>query len=89
MEQHYDEVAGKYDEIYLSLGYHDHTKCNEMAEFLVPDPQRQVRKNLAVFDMGCGTGLVGEEMHKSGFTDIKGVDISQGMLDEAAKKCDG
>jgi predicted TPR repeat methyltransferase len=89
MEQHYDDVAGKYDDIYLNLGYYDHIQCSKMAEKLIPDPQQQVRKTLEVFDMGCGTGLVGEEMNKAGFTEVVGVDISQGMLDEAAKKSDG
>lgn len=38
--------------------------------------------------MGCGTGLVGEELVKVGFDPkrIWGIDASQGMLDVTAKK---
>ena len=89
MQQHYDEVAAKYDELYLTVGYYDHLKCLEMAEQLIPDQHNQVRPSLSVLDMGCGTGLVGEVMYKAGFTNIEGVDISQGMLDQAALKADG
>ena len=85
--EHYDEVASKYDSIYLGAGYYDHVKCSELAQKLFPDIE--ARKNLHVFDMGCGTGLVGEEMQKNGFANIIGCDVSKGMLDVAAKKNDG
>ena len=39
--------------------------------------------------MGCGTGLVGQEMEASGFTNILGVDASKGMCDQAAAKNGG
>ena len=39
--------------------------------------------------MGCGSGLVGEEMHKSGFHNIVGCDASPGILEVAAKKAEG
>ena len=42
--------------------------------------------SLSVLDMGCGTGLVGEELHKRGFRDIVGCDASQGMVDKAKEK---
>ena len=84
--QHYDEIAEKYDDTYLTLGYYDHIKCNEMACKLF---EQEGRDNMEVLDMGCGTGLVGEEMQKSGFNKIYGCDASQGMCDQAAKKNDG
>ena len=34
-----------------------------------------------ILDAGCGTGLVGSELKKNGFTNIEGVDFSQNMLD--------
>ena len=85
--EHYDDVAQKYDDIYLNAGYYDHIKCCELASKLVPNPS--TRPSLAVFDMGCGTGLVGEEMQKVGFENIVGCDASKGMLDIAAKKNEG
>jgi predicted TPR repeat methyltransferase len=31
-------------------------------------------------DLGCGTGLVGEYLAKIGYTNIDGVDASEGMI---------
>jgi ubiquinone/menaquinone biosynthesis C-methylase UbiE len=87
MEKHYDDVAEKYEDIYLRIGFYDHIKCREMTESLFPDVQ--TRENLKICDMGCGTGLVGEEMYNKGFRNIIGIDLSQGMLTEASKKCEG
>ena len=39
-----------------------------------------------VLDAGCGTGLVGEILHKKGIKNIVGVDFSKQMLDLALKK---
>ena len=36
--------------------------------------------------MGCGTGLVGEVLHRDGFNNIYGCDISPGVLAVARKK---
>ena len=43
-------------------------------------------ENIKVMDAGAGTGLVGVELHKFGFTTIDALDISPGMLEEAKKK---
>ena len=41
-----------------------------------------------ILDAGAGTGLVGVELQRRGFTDICAMDLSEGMLDEArAKGC--
>ena len=37
-------------------------------------------------DIGCGTGRVGEELIKHGFTTIDGVDASQGLLDAVKER---
>ena len=37
-------------------------------------------KNSKILDAGCGTGLVGIELKKYGYTNIEGVDFSQNML---------
>ena len=36
-----------------------------------------------IVDVGCGTGLVGQELKKSGFINFDGIDISQEMIDIA------
>ena len=87
MQKHYDEVAAKYEDIYLTIGFYDHIKCREMAELMFPD--LEARESLRICDLGCGTGLVGDELYQKGFRNITGVDLSQGMLNQAAKKQDG
>ena len=37
--------------------------------------------NWKILDAGCGTGLVGIELKKNGYSNIEGVDFSQNMLD--------
>jgi len=37
-------------------------------------------KNFKILDAGCGTGLVGIELKKYGYSNIEGVDFSQSML---------
>ena len=44
------------------------------------------KDKVKVMDAGAGTGLVGVELHKFGFTTIDALDISPGMLNEAKKK---
>ena len=40
-----------------------------------------INKNFRILDAGCGTGLVGIELKKYGYSNIEGVDFSQNMLD--------
>ena len=40
-----------------------------------------LKKKINILDAGCGTGLVGIELKKFGYTNIDGVDFSQDMLD--------
>ena len=49
--------------------------------------QQYVEANGArILDAGCGTGLVAVALAQGGFTHIDGIDYSQAMLAEAAKK---
>ena len=43
-------------------------------------------KSVRIIDVGCGTGLVGVELEKSGFTNFDGIDISQEMIDIAKQR---
>ena len=65
--------------MYLTMGYHDHEKVNEIACELIPD--ETIRTSIEVCDLGTGTGLVGEELfRKGGFKNIVGVDASVEMM---------
>ena len=43
-------------------------------------------KNIKILDAGAGTGIIGEMLVRLGYKNIDGLDISQKMLDVAAKK---
>ena len=43
-------------------------------------------KLLRIIDVGCGTGLVGVELEKSGFSNFDGIDISQEMINIAKQR---
>jgi len=43
-------------------------------------------KKARLLDAGCGTGLVGEILHKNSFNNIEGVDFSEEMLSVANQK---
>ena len=38
-------------------------------------------KEIKIYDAGCGTGLVGAELKKCGYTNFDGVDLSQKLLE--------
>ena len=80
--EHYDELSSHYEDIYLMVGYHDPLKCAELAKELFGDDAAEKQ----VFDMGCGTGLVGQYLKERGFKHIVGVDASKGMLEKAKLK---
>ena len=44
------------------------------------------KKDIKILDAGCGTGLVGIELKKNGFTNFDGADFSQKMLNIAKSK---
>ena len=76
----YDQWAGNYNtELINEYGY--------IAPFITVDKLKDFHldKNIEIVDVGCGTGLVGVELHKLGYSNIDGYDISQEML-KAAKK---
>jgi SAM-dependent methyltransferase len=80
-EAHYDAWAPDYDRDLLErCGYSAHVIAADA--FAVANPDRHLR----IIDIGCGTGLVGAELRRHGFTHIDGLDISADMLSQAAAK---
>lgn len=78
--EHYDAWAASYDrDLVEEYGYRAHRIAVEAFAELQPDTAARI------IDVGCGTGLVGLELAKRGYGHLDGVDISDGMLAEAAK----
>ena len=71
----YDEWANDYDnDLINEYGY--------IAPKLTVDKFKALvlKKNLKIIDVGCGTGLVGQELYENGYKNIDGYDISSAML---------
>ena len=79
-----DEVMKYYDE------WGDKEKYNkDMVDWNYTGPKEtaeifnkyEKNKDTLIFDAGCGTGLVGVELKKYGFSNFYGADLSQKLLD--------
>lgn len=77
----YRDWAEGYDaDVVDGLGYVAPRHAARAFVAALPDPAARV------LDVGCGTGLVGEELRALGCTRIDGLDISPDMLQAAAGK---
>ena len=80
LEDRYDQWAREYDEdLTDDFGYVMPRMTAEIFE-------RFVSKDAKVLDAGAGTGLVGVELSRLGYSDIEAMDMSRGMLDVAGAK---
>ena len=78
---HYDKYSSEYDNMQTMTGFNDPYEIvkvcvSELGSF----------KEVRICDFGCGTGLLGEELKKQGFTDVCGIDGSSDMLKIADSK---
>lgn len=79
-EEVYDGWADRYDTDTLDgMGYVAPTVAVSRLLELTPEPG-------TVLDAGCGTGLVGAALAERVTVTVDGVDLSQGMLDQAAAR---
>ena len=77
----YDEWSQSYETDLLGkFGYSGHIIAADAFRTLVTD------KSAAIIDIGCGTGLVAQELQKAGYANIDGLDISTAILAEAKAK---
>jgi len=78
----YKSWAGDYDSDLLgSFGYVAH-----IASARALDCALGSKTDAVIIDAGSGTGLVGEELKKLGYTTMDALDYSREMLDESEKK---
>tara|TARA_B100001996_G_scaffold306863_1_gene248129 strand:- start:2637 stop:3266 length:630 start_codon:yes stop_codon:yes gene_type:complete len=83
-----DEVMQYYDEWGIKNKYD-----KDMEEWNYTGPKETTKvfnkyssnKNIKIYDAGCGTGLVGIELKKYGFSNFYGADLSQKLLDLVPK----
>ena len=75
--KYYDEwgTNNKYDQDMIDW---DYTGPKETVETF---KKYANNKEIKIYDAGCGTGLVGVELKKYGYTNFDGVDLSQKLLD--------
>ena len=79
-----DEVMKYYDEWGIDNKYDQ-----DMIDWSYTGPKETVckfkkytnNKEIKIYDAGCGTGLVGVELKKYGFSNFYGADLSQKLLD--------
>lgn len=77
----YKDWASEYDADTVDrFGYVAHVASAEALDRVLNS------KDAAILDAGCGTGLVGEELVKRGYTTMDALDYSKEMLDEAERK---
>jgi len=72
--QHYDKWGDKYDKDMIEWNYTGPQETVNIFKKYAP------RKDIKIFDAGCGTGLVGIELKKFGYTNIDGADLSKKLL---------
>ena len=79
--RYYDEwgEGNKYDKDMVDWNY---TGPKETTEVYI---KHEKNKNSKIYDAGCGTGLVGVELKKHGFSNFYGADLSQKLLDLVPK----
>ena len=76
----YNNWYSSYDNELLINGYITPFRCAEAIN------KNTSSKQALILDVGCGTGLSGQEILSKGFTNIDGTDFSSKMLEKAAEK---
>jgi predicted TPR repeat methyltransferase len=77
--KYYDEWSYKYDKDMEDWNYTGPKETSKLFNKYSSD------KNVKIYDAGCGTGLVGVELKKYGFSNFFGADLSQKLLDLVPK----
>lgn len=83
VEKYFDKVCKDYESAMRLWGY-----CvpEVVSTTLIEHANLKPYKDLKIIDLGCGAGAVGQALHKKGFTNLCGADISEGMIGIAQEK---
>lgn len=81
VRQHYDEIYEEYEQNLCPGRYNGPQYTADAAARYFTQ-----RQGICIIDVACGTGRVGEELHKRGFTNIVALDPSEKMISLAKKK---
>jgi predicted TPR repeat methyltransferase len=83
LDDFYREWADSYDMDVFGQGYQGPAFIAALAADVAAAAMEAAPSGLTVLDVGCGTGLVGVELARAGFTRIDGVDLSHSMVTRA------
>jgi len=84
VENFYVDMAKGYDDMSVAAGIDRNPVIAKiMSEYF---PTANDKAEAKVLDLAAGTGLVGKDLYKVGFTDIDAVDFSESMLVELRNK---
>ncbi|MEN8220317.1 MAG: class I SAM-dependent methyltransferase [Pseudomonadota bacterium] len=80
VEKEYDSISNSYDAELEAKGYLAPIHAGTVIKTYVPNTDS------IILEAGCGTGLLGLELNKQGFSNVTGMDISALCLKEAESK---
>jgi len=83
VKEYFDKVAKDYESAMRLWGY-----CipELVSTALIEHGNIKPSSDVKIMDLGCGSGAVGLALHKKGFTNLSGADISEGMIGIAEQK---
>ncbi len=74
-------MAERYDKDLIDeMGYVAPAIASQLLQGYVED------QHIRILDAGCGTGLVGADLHQNGYLNLEGLDYSVQMLEKAKDK---
>ncbi|MEK8015900.1 MAG: class I SAM-dependent methyltransferase [Candidatus Parabeggiatoa sp.] len=80
VEKEYDSISHSYDAELEAKGYMAPQQAGTIIKNHLPNTET------LILEAGCGTGLLGLELNKQGFSNLTGMDISSNCLKEAESK---
>ena len=84
VKQMYNKTASEYEQFYTKTGWTAYLHSAKLLDKVLS--KLNFEKDCKILDVGAGTGLVGNELHKLGYSNLTGIDLSEEMLAEASKK---